>query len=995
MEEASVAGEFPDRSKQRESSEEPTSGSAGPVPGARGESGAGARDPRLAVARDRESTARGGVDTATRVFSRPPLPADEGDADASTPDTAPEAESEPEGAAPAGGGTDGTGSTRLRAAVAAWVASADEGEGKDGSEGAEGAAEKAGLDADADPAPDTDAAAEAPEGDEEPAADAAADAGPDEPSEAADEAPEGADGVSGDVDEDSSEPESAQESESTPGTEPEPRSEADAERESAAKPKPAEGAAEHKSPAEAEGAAEPKLDAGAVTESKSDADASAEPKPDAEGAANSKPDPRVVAESDSDVEGVADSKPKLDAEFEGAAESKPDTEGAADSKAKPGAEPEDTADSKSKPDPRVVAESKSDSDVEGAADSKPKLDAESEGAAEPKPGTEGAVGSKAKPDVAEPKSKSGAEPEGAADSKSKPDADADSDADGGAAPDVAADPAPKPPAPKPPVDQPTAIFKAVRPPAAPPVDQPTTMLKLGDVAAGKAEAAEADVKDGNGESVAERTSKFVALRQLDDPATRKPPSAAALPAAETANPPAAQSPKAPVADATAAIPQVGPERTTQQPLPPLPPLDLLAELTNTPPPPNTAVRTIARRIKIWTPVVVLLAIVFAVVQVLRPLPTPELTLTAEDSYTFDGAAAALPWPSEGQGWMDVNGIGTMGKFGEQTPVAIGSVAKAMTAYIVLKDHPMKSGEEGAKIPVDATAETEGGYNVPGKDESTLPTVKAGDTLTEKQALSAVMIPSANNIARLLARWDAGTEAAFIKKMNDTAKELGMKNTVYTDASGLKETTVSTAEDQVKLGNELVKIPALTDITKLPVWVDPSGEKWDNYNRLVPYNGAIGIKTGTTTAAGGNLLYAATKEVGGETVTVVGAILGQHTVPIIDTVNAVSKTAMIAARDALLSSKILKKGDVVGYVDDGLGGHTPVVLSKDVTAVGWAGMKVELSFAAAEDLPHTAKAGTTVGTLTVGDGSGGAVKVPVQLQTDLVEPGYDKKLTRVG
>ncbi|WP_369032331.1 D-alanyl-D-alanine carboxypeptidase [Streptomyces adonidis] len=971
------------------------------------------------------------MDTATRVFSRPPLPADEGDADVSTPDTAPEAESEPEDAVPAGGGTDGTGSTRLRAAVAAWVAGADEGEGegKDGSEGAEGAAEKAGLDADADPDADTDATADAPEGDEEPAAGSAADAGPAEPSEAADEAPGGADGASGDSGEDSSEPKSAQESESTPGTEPEPRSEADAEREDTAEPKPAaaaEGAAadlkpaagaesaadlkpdadavaEPKSDTEPRDAAESKLDAGAVTESesdadvqadlKSDADVSAEPKPDAEGAADSKskpdprvvaepkskPDPRVVAESDSDVEGAADSKSRLDAESEGAAEPKPDAEAAAE----PKPATEGAAGSKAKPDPDVESE--------GAADSK----SDAEAAAEPKPGTEDAAGSKAKPDAAEPKSKSDAAADTDTDTDTDPEAEADSDADGDPAPGVAADPAPKPP-----VDQPTAVFKAVRPPAAPPVDQPTTMLKLGDVAAGKAKAAEkpagetaeAGAKDGNGESVAERTSKFVALRQLDDPATRKPPSAAP-PAAETAKAPAAQSPKAPVADATAAIPQVGPERTTQQPLPPLPPLDLLAELTNTPPPPNTAVRTIARRIKIWTPLVVLLAIIFAVVQVLRPLPTPELTLTAEDSYTFDGAAAALPWPSEGQGWMDVNGIGTMGKFGEQKPVGIGSVAKAMTAYIVLKDHPLKSGEDGPKITVDALAEKEAGYWKEG--ESTLTTAKEGDTLTLKQAISAIMIPSANNIARLLARWDAGTEAAFIKKMNDTAKELGMKNTDYTDASGLKETTVSTAEDQVKLGNELVKIPAFTDITKLPVWYDHTGKKWDNFNRLVPYNGAIGIKTGTTTAAGGNLLFAASKEVGGETVTVVGAILGQHTAPIIDTVNAVSKTAMIAARDALLSSKILKKGDVVGYVDDGLGGHTPVVLSKDVTAVGWAGMKVELSFAAAEDLPHSAKAGTTVGTLTVGDGSGGAVKVPVQLQTDLVEPGYDKKLTRVG
>src|SRR4051812_3290632 len=129
MKEASVAGESPDRSKQRESSEEPTSGSAGPVPGARGESGTPARDPRLAVARDREPTARGGVDTATRVFSRPSLQAEPeaessgADADADTEGAEADADAEgstadkgaePEDAAKADG-TDGTGSTRLRA----------------------------------------------------------------------------------------------------------------------------------------------------------------------------------------------------------------------------------------------------------------------------------------------------------------------------------------------------------------------------------------------------------------------------------------------------------------------------------------------------------------------------------------------------------------------------------------------------------------------------------------------------------------------------------------------------------------------------------------------------------------------------------------------------------------------------------------------------------------------------------------------------------------
>ncbi|MFG2661382.1 D-alanyl-D-alanine carboxypeptidase, partial [Streptomyces sp. NPDC048425] len=524
---------------------------------------------------------------------------------------------------------------------------------------------------------------------------------------------------------------------------------------------------------------------------------------------------------------------------------------------------------------------------------------------------------------------------------------------------------------KPPVDQATAVFKAVKPP----VDQPTQMLKsLGSKPAGA----------GKAESDAERTSKFVPLKGFDSGTPARPK---ARPEAQSKAQPTAPPP---------AKPYVGPERTTQQPLPPLPPLDLLAELTNTPPPAETPVRTAVRRVKIWTPIVLLLAVVFAVVQSVRPLPEPTLALTAKSTFAFDGDKVSLPWPAEGQGSMDVSGIGAMDGFGEQKPVPIGSVAKAMTAYVVLKDHPLQPGKDGPSIDVDAKAEKEGGYDSEG--ESTLNTVKEGDKLSQKDALSAIMIPSANNIARLLARWDAGSEEAFVKKMNAAAKDLGMTGTTYTDPSGLKETTVSTAQDQVKLGNELVKIQALMDITKLPTWKDPSGKTWQNYNRLVPYNNAVGVKTGSTTKAGGNLLFAATKDAGGETVTVVGAILGQHKAPIIDTVNAVSKTAMLAAQDAVKASTILKKGDVVGYVDDGLGGQTPVVVTKNVSAVGWAGLTVKLELADGAKgaaIPHSAKAGTQVGQLKVGDGSGGAVTVPVALQKDLTEPGFGQKLTRVG
>ncbi|MFC8429748.1 D-alanyl-D-alanine carboxypeptidase [Streptomyces sp. NPDC057253] len=510
---------------------------------------------------------------------------------------------------------------------------------------------------------------------------------------------------------------------------------------------------------------------------------------------------------------------------------------------------------------------------------------------------------------------------------------------------------------EPPVDQPTAVFKAPRPP----VDQPTTMLKLGKPAPAPKPEPEAEV---------ERTSKFVALKPLDEPRAPRDK-----------------------ADVTAAVPQVGPERTTQQPLPPKPPLDLLAELTNTPPPPPSPLRTVARRVKIWTPLVLLLLVAFAIAQSLRPLPDPALKLTAEQTYTFDGGKVDIPWPADGQAALDVQGVGTFGSTGGQKPQPIASVAKVMTAYIILRDHPLKSGEDGPKIKIDQAAQDQ----VTAKDESTVP-VTAGDSITQREALTDILIASANNVARLLARWDSGSEKSFVSKMNATAKDLGMTNTTYTDPSGLNNTTVSTAVDQVKLARKAMELPAFREVAAVMSYVDYKGNKHNNYNRLVGYNNVVGIKTGTTTSALGNLVFAAKKEVNGETYRIIGAVVRQPAGGEDNTILAgalyAGKQLVLAAQDALKSATILKKGDVVGYVDDGLGGHTPVVLTQDVTAVGWSGLKVELSFAA-DDVPHTAKAGTKVGTLTVGDGKGAAVKVPVTLQKDLTEPGFADKLTRVG
>ncbi|MEU6362098.1 serine hydrolase [Streptomyces albidoflavus] len=546
------------------------------------------------------------------------------------------------------------------------------------------------------------------------------------------------------------------------------------------------------------------------------------------------------------------------------------------------------------------------------------------------------------------------------------------------------------------VDQPTAVFRA--PKSGPEVDQPTTMLKVGETKAEDEDEAEDEKGEkggkgaAGGESEAERTSKFVPLRGLDGPAAVKPKPAEPKPAEAGEEAPQAKAavpaPAAP-ADETAALPAA--ERTTQQPLPPL---DLLAELTNTPPPPETPLRTAVRRVKIWTPLVILLLIVFAVVQSVRPLPEGTLALTAEETYTFQGEEPAMPWPTEGQATVTVDGIGSLGSYGEQKPIPIGSVAKVMTAYTILREHPVKKGTEGERLTIDAKAQQD--YENAGQ-ESTVK-VTEGQKISVKEAIEAIMLPSANNIARQLARWDSdGDEAAFVEKMNKYAAELGMENTTYTDPSGLKETTVSSAEDQVKLGKAVMEFETFSSVVRLPNYESTtSGQREKNYNFLVPMYGVVGIKTGSTTKAGGNLLFAAEKVVDGEKQLIIGAVFGQHAPPILDTATARSKDLILRTQELLTSKPVVRKGDVVGHVDDGLGSTTPVVATKDVPAVGWPGLTVKLALDdGGKALPHEAKAGTKVGVLSVGDGTGDAVEVPVALQSDLAEPSFGAKLQRIG
>src|SRR5205814_7710540 len=126
-------------------------------------------------------------------------------------------------------------------------------------------------------------------------------------------------------------------------------------------------------------------------------------------------------------------------------------------------------------------------------------------------------------------------------------------------------------------------------------------------------------------------------------------------------------------------------------------------------------------------------------------------------------------------------------------------------------------------------------------------IVAGEELTELQALQALLLPSANNVAAVLARWDAGSEARFVARMNATAQSLGMSHTRYTDPSGFDDATVSTAADQVRLIDRAMRVPVFAGIVATPSATLPVAGTVHNTNTLLGHDGFVGVKTGSDDA----------------------------------------------------------------------------------------------------------------------------------------------------
>jgi D-alanyl-D-alanine carboxypeptidase (penicillin-binding protein 5/6) len=358
-----------------------------------------------------------------------------------------------------------------------------------------------------------------------------------------------------------------------------------------------------------------------------------------------------------------------------------------------------------------------------------------------------------------------------------------------------------------------------------------------------------------------------------------------------------------------------------------------------------------------------------------------------------GRGVALPLPAAGAADVEVEGLGQLGGVRQDAVLPLASVTKLMTALLVLKDHPLAPGEQGPAITV--TAAEASAYRAELAAGDSVAAVETGEQLTELQALEALLVPSADNVADILAIWDAGSVPAFVHKMNAEAAKLGLGHTHYADTSGLDPASAGTAADMVRLAGYVMADPVLRQIVSLPEVTLPVAGTVSNYDTALGHDGIVGIKTGNTPQAGGNFVFASKKLVQGRTFTVVGAVFDQGGRQPLQAALDEAERLSAAALSRIHEVTVLPAGTKVIQLKALWGAATTAVTGEAVRAIGIPG---ESARAAVELLPetarlHHARAGERLGSVEVSFPDG-AASVPVVTTAPLGRAPLTWRLSRL-
>ncbi len=256
----------------------------------------------------------------------------------------------------------------------------------------------------------------------------------------------------------------------------------------------------------------------------------------------------------------------------------------------------------------------------------------------------------------------------------------------------------------------------------------------------------------------------------------------------------------------------------------------------------------------------------------RPTPQPTVATGRLTTSIVPGTSPVPPWPTGGQAAVAIPALGYAEQSGPEQPVPIASLAKMTTAVVVLRDHPIPLGSSGPTITITPGEAAQFGIDL-ANDETNIP-LAAGETLSELQLVEALIVQSANDAAYTLATWDAGSQPAFVAKMNALATSLGAVNSHYVDTSGFDPQTMSTAADTLRIAAAGMAIPTFASVAGMAKVNLPGVGMVNNIVTKIGSDGIIGVKSGYTSQASGCMVLAGMRSIDGRSVLVLASALGQ-------------------------------------------------------------------------------------------------------------------------
>lgn len=367
---------------------------------------------------------------------------------------------------------------------------------------------------------------------------------------------------------------------------------------------------------------------------------------------------------------------------------------------------------------------------------------------------------------------------------------------------------------------------------------------------------------------------------------------------------------------------------------------------------------------------------FVVASAIRPLPAAAVELvpvppTAE--------AAHIDFPAGARSAIGASGFdGVIASSGDQGQAPIASITKVITALVVLKAKPIAADTDGPTITFTA-ADVQIRAEVIAANGSNA-AVSDGLQLSERQALTTMLLPSANNYALSLAQWAFGSVQAFDDAASLWLADHHLDNTHIVEPSGLSAQNVSNPENLVRLGQLAEADPVVASIVALPSADIPGVGIVKNTNTLLGTAGVVGIKTGTTDEAGSCLLYAAQIQVGSQTITLVGVELGGQSHEAVDSdVLSVIESASTAFREVSVATS----GSPIANAATLWGQSAQLLATATTSLIAFGDFPVSSQ---SELSPFsTVSSGKTVGDIVFTSGNQ-TVRVPVSAASALTDPG---------